>query len=138
MSPSAVSARQGRDAPVRLGATPADAAPQGRRPSFLSATGLTGASTRRPSGRHVRPFASYLPPEAIVALFRAHRALISSTLALYEWRPEGQKVKQPFVIARQDGKPMDSRGSGKAGEERAVVIRSFAVITTGADYQCPK
>ena len=63
MSASAVSARQGRDAPMRLGANPpvsfhvlahaepwtpppADAVPKGRRPAFLVSAGLADATAR--------------------------------------------------------------------------------------------
>ncbi len=66
--------------------------------------------------------------------FTRRRALIPAAL-FYEWRPvEGQKAKQPFAIARQDGKPMALAGiwegwRGEGGE----VIRSFAIITTDAN-----
>lgn len=66
--------------------------------------------------------------------FARRRALIPAPL-FYEWRAvEGQKTKQPFAIARQDGKPMALAGiwegwRGEGGE----VIRSFAVITTEAN-----
>jgi len=66
--------------------------------------------------------------------FARRRALIPAAL-FYEWQPvEGQQAKQPFAIARQDGKPMALAGvwegwRGEGGE----VIRSFAVITTGAN-----
>jgi len=66
--------------------------------------------------------------------FARQRALIPAAL-FYEWRPvEGQKAKQPFAIARQDGKPMAVAGiwegwRGEGGE----VIRSFAVVTTEAN-----
>jgi len=70
MSASAVSARRGRDAPMRLGAQPADAAPQGRRQNFLVSAGLAAATLWGHLNAMCGRFASYLPPEAIAVLFR--------------------------------------------------------------------
>ena len=66
--------------------------------------------------------------------FARRRALIPAA-AFYEWQPiPGQKQKQPFAVARQDGKPMALAGiwdgwRGPSGE----IIRSFAIITTTAN-----
>ena len=66
--------------------------------------------------------------------FARRRALIPAA-AFYEWRSiEGEKVKQPFAIARQDGDPLAFAGiwegwRGEGGE----VLRTFAIITTDAN-----
>jgi putative SOS response-associated peptidase YedK len=66
--------------------------------------------------------------------FARRRALIPA-VAFYEWRPiEGEKTKQPFAIARQDGDPLAFAGiwegwRGDGGE----IVRSFAIITTDAN-----
>ena len=52
--------------------------------------------------------------------FARRRALIPAA-AFYEWRTiEGEKAKQPFAIARQDGDRWRSPASGKAGAARAA------------------
>ncbi len=61
MSASAVRARQGRDAPMRLGAQPADAAPPGRRQNFLVSAGLADATARVHLNRYVRPICVLSP-----------------------------------------------------------------------------
>lgn len=56
--------------------------------------------------------------------------------AFFEWRAiAGEKVKQPFAIARRDGKPLALAGvwegwRGEGGE----VVRSFTIITTQANH----
>jgi putative SOS response-associated peptidase YedK len=66
--------------------------------------------------------------------FARRRALIPAA-AFYEWRTiEGEKIKQLFAIARQDGDPLAFAGiweswRGEGGE----VLRSFAIITTDAN-----
>jgi putative SOS response-associated peptidase YedK len=66
--------------------------------------------------------------------FARRRALIPAA-DFYEWQPiPGQKQKQPFAVARQDGKSMALAGlwdgwRAPGGE----IIRSFAIITTAAN-----
>ena len=66
--------------------------------------------------------------------FARRRALIPAA-AFYEWRSiAGEKIKQPFAIARQDGDPLAFAGiwEGWRGED-GEVVRSFAIITTDAN-----
>jgi putative SOS response-associated peptidase YedK len=66
--------------------------------------------------------------------FRKRRCLIPVD-GFYEWRKvPGQKVKQPYFIARPDGEPLafaglweEWRGPERDGEER---LRSASIITT--------
>ncbi|HET8700820.1 MAG TPA: SOS response-associated peptidase [Nitrococcus sp.] len=66
--------------------------------------------------------------------FARRRCLVPAG-AFYEWQPvPGEKAKQPFAIARQDGLSMALAGiwegwRGEGGE----VLRTFAIITTDAN-----
>ncbi len=85
-----------------------------------------------------RPINAKAETVAASGMFRdafARRRCLVPAGAFFEWRPiAGQKIKQPFAIARQDGKPLALAGiwegwRGEGGE----VVRSFAVITTEAN-----
>jgi len=55
---------------MRLGAEPADAAPKGRRQNLLVSAELAAATARVHLNTMCGRYASYLPPEALAALFR--------------------------------------------------------------------
>ena len=85
-----------------------------------------------------RPINAKAETVATSGMFRdafARRRCLVPAGAFFEWRPiAGQKAKQPFAIARQDGKPLALAGiwegwRGEGGE----VVRSFAIITTEAN-----
>jgi putative SOS response-associated peptidase YedK len=62
----------------------------------------------------------------------ARRCLVPAD-AFYEWRVSGAD-KQPFAIARQDGRPMAFAGlwEGWRGPDGSV-LRSFVIVTTTAN-----
>lgn len=85
-----------------------------------------------------RPINAKAETIATLPTFRdafARRRCLMPASAFYEWQPvPGQKTKQPFAIARQDGQPMAFAGlwegwRGEGGE----VLRTFAIITTDAN-----
>jgi putative SOS response-associated peptidase YedK len=65
--------------------------------------------------------------------FSKRRCLIPAD-AYYEWKKIG-KVRQPYGIARPDGRPIALAGlwAGWKNPETGEVIRSFSVITTSAN-----
>jgi putative SOS response-associated peptidase YedK len=65
--------------------------------------------------------------------FAKRRCLIPAD-AYYEWKKIG-KVRQPYAIARPDGRPIALAGlwAGWKNPETGEVIRSFSVITTSAN-----
>ena len=94
--------------------------------------------TRGDAKRARRPINAEVETVATSAMFRdafaLRRALVPAA-AVYEWRTiDDRNIKQPFAIARRDGKPLALAGvwtgwRGKLGE----VLRSFAIITTDAN-----
>jgi putative SOS response-associated peptidase YedK len=85
-----------------------------------------------------RPISAKAETVATSGMFRdafARRRALIPAAAFYEWRAiEGEKTKQPFAIARQDGDPLALAGiwDGWRGEG-GQVVRSFAIITTNAN-----
>lgn len=65
--------------------------------------------------------------------FAKRRCLVPAD-AYYEWKRVG-KVRQPYAIARPDGRPIALAGlwAGWKNEETGEVIRSFSIITTSAN-----
>jgi putative SOS response-associated peptidase YedK len=85
-----------------------------------------------------RPINAKAETVATLPTFRdafARRRCLVPAGAFYEWqRVPGEKTKQPFAIARQDGQPMAFAGiwegwRGEGGE----VLRTFAIVTTDAN-----
>lgn len=63
----------------------------------------------------------------------ASRRCIVPMRAFYEWR-QGAKPKQPFAFGRRDGEVLALAGLWESWTDPAgEVVRSFAVITTGAN-----
>jgi putative SOS response-associated peptidase YedK len=65
--------------------------------------------------------------------FAKRRCLVPAD-AYYEWKRVG-KVRQPYAIARPDGRPIGLAGlwAGWKDEDTGEVIRSFTIITTAAN-----
>jgi len=65
--------------------------------------------------------------------FQKKRCLVA-TDGFYEWKKEG-KLKQPFLIHREDGKPFAFAGlwSGWRNPETGEILRTFTIITTAAN-----
>ena len=65
--------------------------------------------------------------------FAKRRCLVPAD-AYYEWKRVG-KVRQPYAIARPDGRPIALAGlwAGWKDEDTGEVIRSFTIITTSAN-----
>lgn len=62
--------------------------------------------------------------------FRRRRCLVPVD-AFYEWKREG-KLRQPYVIAREDGRPLALAGlwAGWRDPETDTVRRTFTIVTT--------
>jgi putative SOS response-associated peptidase YedK len=84
-----------------------------------------------------RPINAKCETVATSGMFRdafARRRCIVPATAIYEWRPVEGKQKQPFAIARQDGKPLALAGIWERWREPGgEVTRSFAIITTDSN-----
>jgi putative SOS response-associated peptidase YedK len=65
--------------------------------------------------------------------FRRRRCLVPVD-AFYEWRREGN-VRLPYVIRHEDGSPLALAGlwSGWRDPETEEVVRTFTIVTTGAN-----
>ena len=68
--------------------------------------------------------------------FQKRRCLVPVD-AFYEWRratdARGKLVREPFAVARRDGRPMALAGlwAGWHDDDTGEVIRSFTIVTTG-------
>jgi putative SOS response-associated peptidase YedK len=65
------------------------------------------------------------------AAFEARRCLLPAD-GFYEWRKAGSR-KQPYFIARRDGRPFGFAGLRERLEEDGEVIESAAILTTAAN-----
>ncbi len=65
--------------------------------------------------------------------FQKKRCLVAAD-GFYEWKTEG-KLKQPFLIHRQDGKPFAFAGlwSSWRDPEKSEPVETFTIITTDAN-----
>lgn len=67
----------------------------------------------------------------------ARRRCLVPVDAFYEWRRStdaaGKVVREPFAVARRDGRPMALAGlwAGWHDDDTGEVIRSFSIVTTG-------
>jgi putative SOS response-associated peptidase YedK len=63
-----------------------------------------------------------------------HRRCLVPVDSFYEWRREGERVRQPYRIVRTDGAPLVLAGlwAGRRDDE-GIVRRTFTIVTTRAN-----
>ncbi len=70
--------------------------------------------------------------------FQKRRCLVPAD-AFYEWRratdPRGREVRQPYAVARLDGRPLALAGlwAGWKDQDTGEIVRSFTIVTTRAN-----